>query len=102
VAPSAGFGLHKGGADFQITAFKGAKGAFHLGRVFVTLMENVKLIIYLSRAIVVKVIAAAVVHTKHPRFQRDIKNYIFKVLACAAEAVQSFAGCNGCSRPLTI
>jgi hypothetical protein len=40
VAPSAGFGLHKGGADFQMTAFKGAKGAFHLGQVLVTLMHG--------------------------------------------------------------
>jgi ATP-dependent helicase/nuclease subunit A len=44
-----------------------------------------------SRAIVAKVIEAAEVHTRHPRFQRDVKEYIFRIFACAAEAMRNFA-----------
>jgi ATP-dependent helicase/nuclease subunit A len=44
-----------------------------------------------SRGIVAKVIEAAVVHTRHPRFQSDVKDYIFRIVACAAEAMRNFA-----------
>ena len=44
-----------------------------------------------SRGIVAPVIAVAAVHPRHPRFQRDIKNFILRIFACAAEAMQNFA-----------
>jgi ATP-dependent exoDNAse (exonuclease V) beta subunit len=44
-----------------------------------------------SRGIVAPVIAAAAVHPRHPRFQRDIKNFILRIISCAAEAMQNFA-----------
>lgn len=44
-----------------------------------------------SRASVAQVVEAAAVHNRHPRFQRDVKEYISKIFACAAEAMQNFA-----------
>ncbi|RJR55295.1 MAG: DNA helicase UvrD [Desulfobacteraceae bacterium] len=44
-----------------------------------------------SRAIVAPVIEAAAVHPRHPRFQRDVKNFILRIFSCAAEAIQNFA-----------
>ncbi|MFZ2086986.1 MAG: UvrD-helicase domain-containing protein, partial [Desulfobaccales bacterium] len=44
-----------------------------------------------SRPIAAKVIQAAEVHTRHPRFHNDVKEYIFRIFACAAEAMRNFA-----------
>lgn len=44
-----------------------------------------------SRAVVAKVIEAAEVHPRHPRFHQDVREFIFRIFAGAAEAMQSFA-----------
>ncbi|MBM4275176.1 MAG: DNA helicase UvrD [Deltaproteobacteria bacterium] len=44
-----------------------------------------------SREIVAQVNQVASQHSRHPRFQADIKGIIFKLFACAAESMQAFA-----------